>query len=97
MGGGGSFRRKVQCCEYALSRTDHVAVVIKLCVAVVVVVLFWGSRYRIRGRGLLGCIVAFTHYTERYVERFPATPCSEKLVSTHNVSLRIREDLSPRR
>ena len=38
----------------------------------------------------------FTHYAERYVERFTVTPCSEKLVTnTHNVSLRIREDLGP--
>ena len=38
----------------------------------------------------------FTHnYTESYVERFTVTPCSEKLVTTHNVSLRIREDLGP--
>ena len=37
----------------------------------------------------------FTHffYAERYVERFTLTPCSEKLVTTHNVSLRTREDL----
>ena len=34
-------------------------------------------------------------YAERYVERFTGTPCSEKLVTTHNVSLRIREDLGP--
>ena len=33
------------------------------------------------GRGLLGCVVAFTHtYAERYVERFTVTPCSETLV-----------------
>ena len=38
----------------------------------------------------------FIHnYAERYVERFTATSCSEKLVTTHNVSLRIREDLGP--
>ena len=37
----------------------------------------------------------FTHYAERYVERFTVTPCSGKLVTTHNVSLRIREDLGP--
>ena len=37
-----------------------------------------------------------THYAERgYVERFTVTPCSEKLVTTHNVSLCIREDLGP--
>ena len=31
----------------------------------------------------------FTHtnYVERYVERFTVTPCSEKLLTTHNVSL----------
>ena len=34
-----------------------------------------------------------THYAEGYVERFTVTPCSEKLVTTHNVLLRIREDL----
>ena len=34
----------------------------------------------------------FTHYAEHYVERFTVTPFSEKLVTTHNVSLRIRED-----
>ena len=38
----------------------------------------------------------FTHnYAERYVERFTVTPCSQKLVTTHNVSLRIGEDLPP--
>ena len=38
----------------------------------------------------------FTHNNaERYVERFTETPCSEKLVTTHNISLRIREDLGP--
>ena len=26
----------------------------------------------------------FTHKAERYVERFMVTPCSEKLVTTHN-------------
>ena len=35
------------------------------------------------------------HYAERYVKRFTATPCSDTLVTTHNVSLRIREDLGP--
>ena len=34
-------------------------------------------------------------YAERYVERFTVTPRGEKLVTTHNISLRIREDLSP--
>ena len=39
----------------------------------------------------------FTHYAERYVERFTVTPyCSEKLVTTRNVSLSIRKDLGPR-
>ena len=39
----------------------------------------------------------FTHffYAERYVERFTAAQCSEKLVTMHNESLRIREDLGP--
>ena len=38
----------------------------------------------------------FAHnYAERYVERFTLTPCSDKLVTTQNVSLRIREDLGP--
>ena len=38
----------------------------------------------------------FTHiYVERYVERFTVTPCNEKLVTAHIVSLRIREDLGP--
>ena len=32
---------------------------------------------------------------ERYDERFTITPCSEKLVTTHNVSPRVREDLGP--
>ena len=32
---------------------------------------------------------------ERYVERVTVTPCSETLVTAHNVSLRIREDLGP--
>ena len=55
--------------------------------------LFW--LLEIRDQGLLGCVVVYT-YAEHYVQRFTATPCSEKLVTTHNVSLRIREDLSPR-
>ena len=38
----------------------------------------------------------FTHnYAERYVERFTVTPRSEKLVTTHNVSLRIQKALGP--
>ena len=37
----------------------------------------------------------FIHYAERYVERFTVTPCNEKLVTTHDVSLRIQEDLGP--
>ena len=39
----------------------------------------------------------FTHnYSERgYVERFTVTPCSEKLVTEHNVSPLIREGLGP--
>ena len=49
-----------------------------------------------RGRGLLGCCSGFTHnYAERYLERFTVTQCSENLVTTHNVPLRIREDLGP--
>ena len=38
-----------------------------------------------------------THNAEHYVERFAASLCSEKLVTTYNVSLRIREDLGPRK
>ena len=40
----------------------------------------------------------FTHdiYVKCYVERFTVTPCSVKLVTTHNVSLCIREDLEPK-
>ena len=36
----------------------------------------------------------FTH-VEHYIERFTVTPCSEKLVTTHNVLQRIRQDLGP--
>ena len=32
-------------------------------------------------------------YAELYVKRFTVTLCSEKLVTTHNISPRIREDL----
>ena len=32
---------------------------------------------------------------DRYIERFTVTLCSEKLVTTQNASLRIREDLGP--
>ena len=35
------------------------------------------------------------YYAEHYVERFTVTPCSEELVTTHNVSLRIRGDFIP--
>ena len=34
----------------------------------------------VRGRALLGCVVALHIYAERYGERFTVTPCSEKLV-----------------
>ena len=34
-------------------------------------------------------------YAEHYVERCTKTLCSEKLVTMHKVSLRIREDLGP--
>ena len=41
-----------------------------------------------RGRGLLGCVVALLLImVNSNVERFRATPCSEKLIATHNVSL----------
>ena len=47
-----------------------------------------GSQSLLRGRGLLGCVVALQcTYAERYVERFTVTQCSELLVTTHNVSL----------
>ena len=50
-------------------------------------------------RGLLRMRSVFTHnlcyYTERYVERFKVTPCSERLVTTYKVSLRFRQDLRP--
>ena len=38
----------------------------------------------------------FFTYAERYAGRFTVTPCMEKLVTTHNVLLRTREDLGPR-
>ena len=51
------------------------------------------SAYR-WGRGLLGCVVAYT-YAEHYVKRFAVTLCSKKLDTKHNVPLHIREDLGP--
>ena len=46
-------------------------------------------------RGLLRCVVALHIYVEGYIKRFTVTQCSKKLVTMHNVLLRIREDLGP--
>ena len=57
--------------------------------------LTWGDSHRLSlsARGLLGFIVVLHIYAERYVEHFTVTLCSKKLVTAHNVLLRIREDL----
>ena len=56
-----------------------------------------GSRHRLSlsGAEVFSDVQWLYTYVERYVERFTVTPCTEKLVNTHNVSLRIREDLGP--
>ena len=48
-----------------------------------------------RNRGLLGCLVALHYMRSATSNVFTVTPCSETLVTTHNVSLQFREDLGP--
>ena len=59
--------------------------------------LTFGSSHRLSLSGAEVFLDAQWLYTyaERYVERFTVTLCSKKLVITHNVSLRIQEDLGP--
>ena len=66
-----------------------------MCRVTVTDLVQFASAAASRGHGLLGSVVALRIYAERYVERFTVTPFSETLVTTHNVSLRIREDLGP--